>query len=151
MTEVKTSVFDVAKYILELCKKDRKLPITTWKLQKLVYYSQAWSLVWDDKPLFKEPLEAWANGPVCRALYDSHRGRFKISSLPKGSSSRLTKRQLDTIDVVYGHYGKKSSHYLSELTHAERPWKEARKGMRRGQRGSRLISLDVMAEYYGGL
>ena len=41
------SVFDVAKYILH------KLgTVTTWKLQKLVYYCQAWSLVWDDEPLF---------------------------------------------------------------------------------------------------
>jgi uncharacterized phage-associated protein len=35
-----TSVFDVAQYILR-----RKGQMTTWKLQKLVYYSQAWSLV----------------------------------------------------------------------------------------------------------
>ena len=35
-------VFDVAAYILEKIGS-----MTTMKLQKLVYYSQAWSLVWD--------------------------------------------------------------------------------------------------------
>ena len=35
------SVYDVAAYILE-----KQGAMTTWKLQKLVYYSQAWSLVW---------------------------------------------------------------------------------------------------------
>ncbi|WP_307850044.1 MULTISPECIES: type II toxin-antitoxin system antitoxin SocA domain-containing protein [unclassified Saccharopolyspora] len=38
--------------------------MTAMKLQKLVYYSQAWHLVWDERPLFDEPVQAWANGPV---------------------------------------------------------------------------------------
>ena len=41
------SVFDVAAYILQ-----QQGAMTTWKLQKLVYYSQGWSLVWDDDALF---------------------------------------------------------------------------------------------------
>ena len=46
------SVLCVANYIL------RKIgPTTTMKLQKLVYYCQAWSLAWDDKPLFDEDLK----------------------------------------------------------------------------------------------
>lgn len=57
------SVYDVATYILE-----KQGAMTTWKLQKLVYYSQAWSLVWDDDVLFPEEIEAWANGPVVREL-----------------------------------------------------------------------------------
>lgn len=48
------TVFDVAAYILE-----KKGEMTAWKLQKLVYYSQAWSLVWDQRPLFAERIEAW--------------------------------------------------------------------------------------------
>jgi len=61
-----SSCFDVAKYILE-----KKKQMTAMKLQKLVYYSQAWSLVWDEKPLFDEPVEAWINGPMVPALYQT--------------------------------------------------------------------------------
>ena len=43
------------------------------KLQKLVYYAQAWSLVWDEAPLFHARIEAWSNGPVAPALYREHR------------------------------------------------------------------------------
>ena len=57
-------VFDVAKYILE-----KQGSMTTMKLQKLVYYSQAWSIVWDEKPIFAERIEAWASGPVVRELW----------------------------------------------------------------------------------
>ena len=67
------SVFDVAKYVLEHTGQ-----ITTMKLQKLVYYCQAWSLAWDGKPLFPEEFRAWANGPVCKELYERHRGQFVV-------------------------------------------------------------------------
>ena len=65
---------DVAAYIL---REQGKMP--AMKLQKLVYYSQAWSLVWDDKSLFRDRIEAWANGPVIRNLYKAHRGQFLVS------------------------------------------------------------------------
>ena len=46
------NVFDVAKYILQRTGK-----ISTWKLQKLCYYSQAWTLAWTGKPLFEEEFD----------------------------------------------------------------------------------------------
>lgn len=141
------SIFDVAQYILE-----RQGPMTTWKLQKLCYYSQAWSLVWDDIPLFEERIEAWANGPVVPALYEKHRGQFTISRIG-GHPSALDKDQRETIDAVLATYGDKTSQWLSELTHAEAPWQDARTrgGLSLGERGNSEITLDDMAEYYGGL
>src|SRR5207244_218694 len=68
------SVFDVAKYILKQVQRTSAM-----KLQKLMYYSQAWSLVWDEAPLFPEKICAWANGPVVPELYAKHRGEFQVS------------------------------------------------------------------------
>jgi uncharacterized phage-associated protein len=67
------SVHDVAAYILT-----RRSPMSTMELQKLVYYSQAWHLVWDEDRLFPEEIEAWAGGPVVRALYEAHRGEYLV-------------------------------------------------------------------------
>lgn len=145
------NVFDVASYILQKMAPKEPGGITTWKLQKLVYYSQAWSLVWADQPLFDEQIEAWANGPVCPDLYSQHRGIFKISELPQGNPGELSNDQKDTIDKVIDHYGKETSQYLSELTHAESPWIEAREGLKAGERSNKPITLDSMALYYGGL
>ena len=145
------SVFDTAKYILGLHADAKMLPITTWKLQKLVYYGQAWSLVWDDRPLFDEPIEAWANGPVCPALYQAHKGMFTIDSMAQGRVGNLQAASRETLDIVFKKYGAKTAQYLSQLTHQERPWIEARKGLNAGDRGQRIITLDSMAEYYGGL
>ena len=145
MTSV--DVFDVAQHILNQLGR-----LTTWKLQKLCYYSQAWSLAWDGEPLFKQRIEAWVNGPVIPALYEKHRGNFYIQSVG-GNPHKLNKTQRETIDAVLGAYGIKTSNWLSALTHRESPWKDARRRARLDidERGNSLIRLDDMAEYYEGL
>ena len=140
------NVHDVAAYLLKHCG-----PMTAMKLQKLVYYSQAWSLVWDEKPLFPDRIEAWANGPVVPALYERHRGAFKVESWPPGDPRNLTKDELETIDAVCRAYGNKSSQWLSDLTHMEAPWRDARNGLALGERGNAEITHAALAEYYGNL
>lgn len=139
------TVFDVAAYILE-----KRGPIAAMKLQKLTYYSQAWSLVWDEEPLFNERIEAWANGPVVPALYAAHRGQFQVSGV-EGNASILSDAQKETIDKVLEFYGDKTSQWLSDLTHTENPWLDARRGLAPGERGSEEIKPASMAIYYEGL
>lgn len=52
---------------------------------------------------------------------------------------------------VLKYYGDKPSQWLSDLTHAEDPWKNARKGCPDGASCSKVISHANMAEYYGSL
>lgn len=139
------SVFDVAEYILS--KTGR---ITTWKLQKLAYYAQAWHLVWDEEPLFGEEIQAWANGPVSPALYKRHRPNFHVSTV-RGRVDELSQTEEETIDVVLAHYGNMTGQQLSDLTHSESPWRDAREGMPPRRRGQRVISLESLSEYYGSL
>ncbi|OKY88305.1 MAG: hypothetical protein BHV59_06525 [Bifidobacterium sp. 56_9_plus] len=143
----KTTIFDVAEYILS--KSDT---ITAMKLEKLCYYSQAWSLVWDERPLFGEKFQAWANGPVCPELYARHRGEFNVTPGEfRGDPGVLDKSQRDTVDAVLGYYGTLSAYELSTLTHREAPWKDARGDIEPGQRSNNVISNASMAEYYGSL
>jgi uncharacterized phage-associated protein len=137
------TVHDVAAYILQ-----NHGEMTAMKLQKLVYYSQAWSLVWDEEPLFSEEVQAWTNGPVVPDLYKIHRGLFKVNDWPKGDVGRLTEEQRQTVDAVLDYYGDKSSQWLSDLTHREAPWLEARKGLDPGDPGRKVITHAAMAEYY---
>lgn len=142
-------VEDVAAYILL-----KRGPMTAMKLQKLCYYSQAWHLVWEEKPLFDEPIEAWANGPVVVDLYRLHRGRFSLATTDiPGDPAQLLESERNTIDVVVGFYGDMSAHQLSELTHREAPWAIARRdaGLAEWQRGSVPITTYSMFEYYDGL
>lgn len=139
------TVFDVAKYILE-----KQGTMSAMKLQKLLYYSQAWSLVWDDQPLFSNRIEAWSNGPVVREIYDIHRGKFQVSydDFSSYSNQELNIEQKETVDTVLEAYGSKSAQWLSDQTHSENPWQNARKGLSDTDRGNREITLESMAEYY---
>jgi uncharacterized phage-associated protein len=138
---------DVAEYILQ-----RLGPVPAMKLQKLVYYAQAWHLVWEDQPLFNERIEAWANGPVVPTLYQKHRGQFYVEpgSL-RGDPGALTQDEAESIDSILITYGKRNSQWLSDLTHREAPWQDAREGLQPGDRGDAVITHAAMAEYYGSL
>jgi len=138
---------DVAEYILR-----KQGSMSAMKLQKLLYYAQAWHMVWEDDLLFPENIEAWANGPVVRELFEMHRGQFRVepgffsrkpSALPKGSK--------DAVDRVLAFYAPKDAQWLSDLTHMETPWKAARRGLGDGERGNRVISTESMNEYYSSL
>lgn len=141
------NVYDVASYILGKLPT----PLPSVKLHKLIYYAQAWSLVWEDHPLFCERIEAWVNGPVVPSLYDLHRGNYQVSECPKGNLEALPPEDTSTIDAVLEFYGNKSSQWLSDLTHSELPWILARKGLSPNQRGNSEITLESMIEYYSGL
>src|SRR5688500_10553579 len=101
------SAHDVAAYILE-----RQGGMSAMKLQKLVYYAQAWHLVWEDKPLFSERVEAWANGPVVPELYRQHRGMFQVNTWGSGDSGKLDDRERQAIDAVLGFYGPRDPFWL---------------------------------------
>jgi uncharacterized phage-associated protein len=144
------NVFNVAKYILE-----QRGSMTTMKLQKLLYYCQAWHLVRADEPLFTDEIQAWAAGPVVRSVFAQHRGRYTISASDVGSadadSGKLRDEEKQTIRKVLDRYGDMTAAQLSDLSHSERPWIEARTGLGPTDRGEAVISPTVMADYYTAL
>ncbi len=137
-------VKDVAAYVLQAAG-----PMTAMKMQKLVYYSQAWHLVFDGVPLYESRVEAWANGPVVRDLYRLHRGQYFLTpSSIGGNPDALTQTERATIDAVLHAYGHLDATQLSVMSHSEAPWISARQGLAAGQRGSVEISTASMLEYF---
>ena len=96
----KNNVYDVACYLLS------KMPnkeCTTMKLHKLLYYCQAWSMVWEEKSIFPEKIEAWVNGPVIRNLFVQFKGYYvvKYSDIKVlGNENILTDEQKEIVDKV---------------------------------------------------
>lgn len=141
------NVFDVAEYILSQSGE-----MSTMKLQKLCYYSQAWSLVWDDTPLFNEDFQAWANGSVCPELFQKTKGKYSVTASDEtGGEGNLTDNQKDTINKVLEHYGSRDAQWLSQLTRLEDPWIKAREDTPTSGSGAETISKESMAMYYGSL
>ena len=61
---------DIASYIL-----DKLNAIDTWMLQKLVDYCQAWCLGIYKTVFINDTLKDYANGPVNKKLFDTHKSR----------------------------------------------------------------------------
>lgn len=141
-----TTVHDAAAYIL-----DKQGKMSTMKLQKLLYYSQAWHLVWAEEPLFDADFQAWANGPVVCEVYERHRGQFSVDGWPWGNPDDLTGLSKGIVDDVLEDYGPLAGHQLSRLTHGEDPWKEARVGLEATARSNRVIEKDRIQDFYAAL
>lgn len=144
------NVFNVAKYIIDRMNNN----ITTMKLEKLVYYSQAWSLAILNKPLFKNNIEAWTNGPVIPDLYELHKHEYHFSSslLNNGKYDyNFTDNQKAVMDGVIRNYGRETGRALSKRTHREAPWLHARKNVPKGARCNNNIKWSDMKNYYSSL
>lgn len=147
-------VIDVAEYIL-----DKIGPMTAMKMQKLIYYCQAWHLAWTEHPLFEDKIEAWRNGPIVPSLYEIHKGHFKLhpgfffekpgARVPQP----LIDSERDVVDRVLNYYGHRDPHWLSQLTHMEEPWKKAKSKVNGSQhdKSSNEITPHAMFEYYCSL
>ena len=68
--------------------RQRGLPISHLKLQKLVFFTHAWCLAIDGSPAVDERPEAWEYGPVFNSLY--HR--------LKGCGHEAIKAFIETVD-----------------------------------------------------
>ena len=64
--------FDVANFFINLANETGSY-ISNLKLQKLVYYAQAWYLALYNDSLFPEDFQAWIHGPVIPVLYAKYK------------------------------------------------------------------------------
>lgn len=141
---------DVANYIL-LAMRNRGESISNLKLQKLVYYSQAWYVARFGLPLFSERIEAWVHGPVVPSLFrDFKQYRWSpidcdidMPALPAGLATH--------IDGVLNAYAHLDATQLERLTHRESPWLEARGGIPHDEPSTAVISNESMGRFYTAL
>ncbi|MCL2265992.1 MAG: DUF4065 domain-containing protein [Treponema sp.] len=126
-----TDVLDVANYILEISREESEDGefelISHMKLQKLVYFTQGFSLALFNRPLFSEPIEAWKHGPVCPKLYHILKvyGAAPITAVFDPEKIALNNDEKLLIKMVYDNYGQYSASRLRKLTHDDGPWSTA--------------------------
>lgn len=127
------------------------------KLQKLLYYCQAYHLAEFDVPLLKEEFQAWVHGPVCIEVYHSMKDQSPIYSDLRHDEkfdpdpfirNVLTEKQLELIDDVVSELKEWKDSELENATHKEWPWREARKDLPNHERCTNVISLETMRDYY---
>lgn len=139
---------DVASYIL-----DKTGEITAMRLEQLLYYSQAWHLVWEQEPLFHDSIEAWWCGPITPSVYKHHHNLFKVdaSTFPMGDTSCLSASEASSVDGVIDFYGDQSAQWLNDVTKNQGPWRDVCDKAPSGAACGVVIEPAAMIEYYSNL
>ena len=141
------SATDVAHLFLSWANEDGDL-ITNLKMQKLLYYAQAWHSVNFGTPLFDDQIEAWDFGPVVRSAYSEFKefGHSPISYDATGKEAKkFSPEQIEFLEEFYDKFIGYPAHLLVNMSHNEKPWKEA------FNKGHKIISLKAMTDYYSSL
>lgn len=120
-------ILEAARYLVYLSYQEDRHSLTPLKLQKILYLSQGWSFVWDNKALFPEDFCAWEYGPANEKVYETFKkyGRSEISAA-EGIPGVVDKDARDTLEAVWNEYGKRTAYDLVDLTCSQTPWKNAR-------------------------
>jgi uncharacterized phage-associated protein len=140
-------VKDLARWFINHADRESGESITPLKLQKLIYYADAWFLANFDRPLIKEEFEAWAHGPAVRSIYAKYRG-YQWNSLPS-EEGRLPKEELQGfLEAVYEEYGQYSAKKLEQMTHEEDPWLRARGNLPPEAASKNVISKLEIRNFY---
>jgi uncharacterized phage-associated protein len=141
------SCFDVASYFIDLANRTKNT-VSNLKLQKLVYYSQAWHLAIHGTPLFEEDFQAWVHGPVIPELYQEYRV-FGWQPIQEDSSTNLPEEISSFLSEVAEEYFACDAYELEQMTHVEAPWNQARGDLPPDSPSDAVIEKEWMKEYYG--
>ena len=123
--------------------------ITNLKLQKLLYYTQAWYITLYGEPLIEEDLEAWVHGPAIPECYREYK-KFAWHPINKKTISRpqLSPKVVEHLEEIANIYMIKDAYELELLSHSENPWIQARNGLPLDKASHNIVKLDDMKKYY---
>jgi len=137
-------VFKVAKFFIQIANQ-KEDEMTNLRLNKLLYFAQAWFLARYDRPLFANDVVAWKLGPVVRTVYDQYRSYGENNIILEGNEgvelSDFTEEELNTLLDITEEYGKYATSFLVDVTHKSgSPWSCTT--------SSEVIAPALMKEYY---
>ncbi len=136
----------VSDFLLSECREQGEI-LTNLKLQKLLYYAQAWFLALENRALFSEDFQAWAHGPVLPSQYH----RFKDFSwrplTVDVTRPDLPEKVQEHLLEIIEEFGAETAVALERMTHREKPWIDARNGLPNGAISDAKISKVAMMDY----
>ncbi|MDE0243336.1 MAG: DUF4065 domain-containing protein [Candidatus Kaiserbacteria bacterium] len=120
----------------------RSVRITNLKLQKVLYFAQAYYLAKFKRPLFSNKIEAWEYGPVVPKVYEDYKKHKSNPIISEKDASSLSDKDKEIVKNIWDAFGGYSAGRLVDITHAHTPWKEAY------QRKRNTIFQKSLKEYY---
>jgi len=150
----KSMINDVADYIIVKLDEGR-VGANVLKLQKLLYYVQAWHLAFKDEPLFAGKFQAWVHGPVNRAIYNRFAETHTMYSAVTRAdiakdfdSNRIPAESRAHIDEILEAYAPMSGTQLEAMTHDEEPWIKARGNLKPSARCEVELDENLIKEFF---
>ncbi len=137
----------ISRWFVNATDRDSGEATTHLKVQKLVYYAQAWYLANFDRPLFQEDMQAWTHGPVTPSVYDKYKGKG-FDSLPPEGAVRLPDGLEPFLNAIKEQYGQFTAKHLEKMTHDEDPWRLTRAGLPLEARCTRPIDKLIIRNFY---
>ena len=138
---------EVADYLIAFSHEHGD-PVSNLKLQKLLYYAQAWHLALFDEPLFNDRIEAWVHGPVVPSVYRQFK-EWAWMPIAKDPERPILDQTIQAhLDDVMDVYGSMTAYQLERLTHDEDPWIKARGGIPEDEPSNAVIEQEEMKRFY---
>ncbi|EFQ5577228.1 DUF4065 domain-containing protein [Listeria monocytogenes] len=127
-----------------------KESMTNKKLQKMAYYSVAWSYTLLEKQVFKEDeFQAWVHGPVSPVLYEEYKKNGWEEIPNEGIEAPKFDGEIEELlESVWFTYGEETGNGLEALSHSERPWIVARSGYNENEICQVTIKKEDMQSFY---
>jgi uncharacterized phage-associated protein len=148
------NIHDATDYLIQQVRESGE-SLSNLKLQKLMYYVQAWFLAFEGKKFFEGDFQAWVHGPVSREIYNRFSATKSLYAeiteddiRQEFSPDNLTDDERKHIDNVLSVYAKLSGPQLEEMTHRESPWLDARGSLKSWERCENTISTSNMERFY---
>jgi len=147
MTMALTTASEIADYFIYVANETGSY-LSNLKLQKLLYYAQAWHLALYELPLFEDDFEAWIHGPVIPALYEQYQTFGWQPLLKEVQKPQFSEELQHFLEEVTEEYFILDALELEMMTHREAPWIETRGGVPLDEPSSSIISQQSMKDYY---
>ena len=132
-------ILNTAQHLINVCGPYGA--VTPMKLQKLLFYVQAWGLM-EDEELVGGEFRKWKYGPVNPDVYHVFKD-YGSQALPhREVDARFAPagRRKELVDFIALSYTPFSALALSAMTHREKPWLQAE--------DEAVITKEAMRDYY---
>lgn len=134
-------IINVANYLFNRYMQITGEKIDEMKLHKLLYFAQRQSFAIVNEPLFEGDFEGWRYGPVCPVIRNSFTPDGIINAIEDISDEAKY-----IINNIIEEYGAIEAWKLSQLSHKESSWINARCGLRPEENGIVKLKLDDIRE-----
>lgn len=122
--------------------------VTHLKVQKLLYYSEAWSQVINDEELFDGQIQAWAHGPVVPEVFHEFK-QHGWNSLPIPEEiPKFSEKTESILNQVIDTYGELPAKTLENMTHEDEPWIQARGDIQPEERCEAPIPKEKIKDFF---